>query len=197
MKRDAARTRQRIFDAAVVEFSAKGFAGARMDKIADRAQINKRLIYLYWGNKQQLYAAILSEKVSGLHEIFAGAAGPPGHRLVRYFEGARKDPSLVRLSEWEALTLKRTIMAGDERREAFRANVETVAKDQEDGLVTQAIEAKYLLLVFMALTGFPIAFPQNVRMITGLDWTDPAFQEGWRQCLTAVGRLLEASPSPT
>jgi len=62
---DAARirqpevTRQRILDAAVGEFSSRGLGGARIDAIAKRAGTNKRMIYHYFGNKDDLFLAAL------------------------------------------------------------------------------------------------------------------------------------------
>jgi AcrR family transcriptional regulator len=50
VSRDPGRTRRRILAAALAEFSAKGFAGARVDAIARRAKGNKRMLYHYFGN---------------------------------------------------------------------------------------------------------------------------------------------------
>lgn len=52
----------RILDAAVVEFAANGLVGTRIEAIAERAEINKRMIYQYFGSKELLYQAVL-EKV--------------------------------------------------------------------------------------------------------------------------------------
>lgn len=60
-KRDAARSKRAILDASLTEFSTLGYAGARIDAIADRAGVSKPLIYSYFGDKDQLYAAALRE----------------------------------------------------------------------------------------------------------------------------------------
>ncbi|MDR3437492.1 TetR/AcrR family transcriptional regulator [Telmatospirillum sp.] len=54
-----AASRERILDAAVAEFATQGFAGARVDAIALRAGINKRMLYAYVGNKKALWLAAL------------------------------------------------------------------------------------------------------------------------------------------
>lgn len=59
--RDAEATRARILQAAYDEFATKGLAGARVDEIAERACINKRMIYVYFGNKEQLFGTVLEE----------------------------------------------------------------------------------------------------------------------------------------
>jgi AcrR family transcriptional regulator len=55
----AAATRQRILDAALAEFAAKGLAGARVDEIASRAGANKRMLYAHFGSKEELWLTTL------------------------------------------------------------------------------------------------------------------------------------------
>lgn len=57
--RDPDRTRAAILAAATAEFAAKGFGGARVDGIAERAGVNKRMLYHYFGAKDDLYLAVL------------------------------------------------------------------------------------------------------------------------------------------
>jgi AcrR family transcriptional regulator len=57
----------RILAAAAVEFAARGYAGARVDRIARRARVNKAMLYYHFGSKQALYRALL-------RETFAAAA---------------------------------------------------------------------------------------------------------------------------
>ena len=59
--RDPVASRGRILAAAKAEFARKGLAGARVDTIAERACINKRMIYHYFGSKNDLYLAVLEE----------------------------------------------------------------------------------------------------------------------------------------
>jgi AcrR family transcriptional regulator len=57
--RDPERTRAVILAAATAEITAKGLGGARVDEIAERAGVNKRMIYHYFGDKEGLYLAVL------------------------------------------------------------------------------------------------------------------------------------------
>lgn len=57
--RDPERTRAVILAAATAEITAKGLGGARVDEIAERAGVNKRMIYHYFGDKDGLYLAVL------------------------------------------------------------------------------------------------------------------------------------------
>ena len=60
-KRDPDASRERILAAATEEFATKGFGDARVDEIARRAGINKRMLYHYFGNKDELFQAVLEE----------------------------------------------------------------------------------------------------------------------------------------
>ncbi len=57
--RDPDATRQAILAAATDEFADHGLGGARVDRIAERAGINKRMLYYYFGNKDDLFLAVL------------------------------------------------------------------------------------------------------------------------------------------
>src|SRR4051812_2274431 len=57
--RDPERTRAAILAAAMEEFTTSGLNGARVDAIAKRARVNKRMIYHYFGDKEGLYLAVL------------------------------------------------------------------------------------------------------------------------------------------
>jgi AcrR family transcriptional regulator len=59
--RDADRTRERILRAAMAEFAAHGFGGARMEAIAERSGVDKKLIYYYFDNKDELFLAVLEQ----------------------------------------------------------------------------------------------------------------------------------------
>jgi TetR/AcrR family transcriptional regulator len=57
--RDPERTSTAILAAATKEFAERGYGGARIDAIAARANINKRMLYHYFGGKDALYVAVL------------------------------------------------------------------------------------------------------------------------------------------
>jgi AcrR family transcriptional regulator len=58
-KRNPKKTARDILDAATSEFAENGFGGARIDVIAERATSNKRMIYHYYGGKDDLFLAVL------------------------------------------------------------------------------------------------------------------------------------------
>lgn len=68
IKRDPEGTRRRILMAAAEEFANGGLFGARVDQIARRAETNERMLYYYFGSKEQLFTAVLEHAFSALTE---------------------------------------------------------------------------------------------------------------------------------
>jgi AcrR family transcriptional regulator len=57
--RDAEATKRRILKASKTEFARHGYGGARVDRIAKAARTNKRMLYYYYGSKEDLFLAAL------------------------------------------------------------------------------------------------------------------------------------------
>jgi TetR/AcrR family transcriptional regulator len=81
MGRPATVSPGRILAAAAVEFAALGYSGARVDRIARRARVNKAMIYYHFGSKQALYRELLrstfAQVAARLREVAASGAPPP------------------------------------------------------------------------------------------------------------------------
>lgn len=67
-QRDADRSQGIILAAARDEFAENGLGGARMDRIAERAALNKRLIYYYFSDKEALFQAVLEQAYRDIRE---------------------------------------------------------------------------------------------------------------------------------
>ena len=70
-QRDKERTRADILAVATREFADKGYTGARVDEIAARTSTTKRMIYYYFGGKEQLYLAVLEQAYSEIRSLEA------------------------------------------------------------------------------------------------------------------------------
>lgn len=66
--RDPERTRADVLAVATEVFADSGYSGARIDEIARRTRTTKRMIYYYFGGKEQLYLAVLEEAYRGIRE---------------------------------------------------------------------------------------------------------------------------------
>ena len=100
------RTKELLLAAATEEFSAKGLAGARVDRIAAAAGVNKERIYQYFGKKDELFDAVLAaEMVRVMTEVPITGSGPEafGEYAGRLFDRHTTDGVLPRLLFWEGL----------------------------------------------------------------------------------------------
>jgi AcrR family transcriptional regulator len=103
-RNDSERTRTNIIDVATREFSEKGLSGARIDEIADKTNSSKRMIYYYFGSKDELYRAALSRSYSGMrdNEMAADFESLPAVEAMRAhversFDYQTRHPEFARL----------------------------------------------------------------------------------------------------
>ena len=186
-------TSQRILEAAIEEFTEHGLAGARVDRIADRAGANKQLLYRHFGNKEGLFDAAVRAMVSRFDQIRRTLPDTLEARLPYYFERATDDQQWVRLLEWEALQMgDGPAVNEDERRAHMEKAVEGVRADQAAGILPGDLDPGQLFLSFQALAAHPSAFPQMTRFITGMKPTDPEFRAQRTEFLRRLGRYLSA-----
>jgi AcrR family transcriptional regulator len=102
-RRDAQATRRRILLAAVVEFAEHGLAGGRVDRIAQAAETNVRMIYAYFKNKDGLFDASLAYAI----EAMADTVPPRPDDLPAWagelFDYHQRDPTALRMHMWAQL----------------------------------------------------------------------------------------------
>jgi TetR/AcrR family transcriptional regulator len=81
MPRPARVSPEQILDAAAREFAERGYAGARVDRIARRAAVNKAMLYYHFASKRQLYRTLLrgmfARAADRLNAVASSAAAPP------------------------------------------------------------------------------------------------------------------------
>jgi AcrR family transcriptional regulator len=189
--RNPARSRERILKAAFREFAAQGLAGARVDRIARSAAINKRMLYHYFGGKEDLFREVLRRKMAQRQAWGSATPDEPAGSLPYWFELILRDPDWIRLLEWEALQFgeKRLIDEGPRSR-ATAAAVERIRLRQKRGHLAEDLPAEHMLLAMLALTWFPLAFPQLTRLITGRGPSTAAFRAGHKAFLREFARAF-------
>jgi TetR/AcrR family transcriptional regulator len=189
--RNPERSRERILSAALKEFSAKGFAGARVDVIARRASINKRMLYHYFGDKEELFKAVLRRKISQRQAWADNLSGEPEETLPFWFEAACKDADWVRLFQWEALQGNwEKVIDEEERLEATTRGLQRIRQRQARGQISADLDPRHVMLTMRSLTMFPVAFPQLTRLITGQSVFDPQFQQDRMEFLKKIAAIL-------
>jgi TetR/AcrR family transcriptional regulator len=191
--RNPQRTRERILKAAFKEFAAKGFAGARVDVIARRADINKRMLYHYFGDKEGLFREVLRRKIAQRQAWGAATPNHPAESLPYWFDLACRDAGWIRLLEWEALQfVQKRLIDEDKRREAVGGAVERIRRRQETGHLSNEFAPKQILLAMISLTWFPLAFPQLTRLITGQSVSDARFRTEQKDFLRQFAAAFQA-----
>lgn len=126
--RDPEATKDRLLRTAERLFVEKGYDLARVDEIAAQAQVNKRMLYAYFTDKEGLYLAILETNFSRMLDCLEEASKQQSdprsdaERLVRtYFRFLAENPSFVRLVAWESLRYGRS--AGRVLSHTYRASL--------------------------------------------------------------------------
>jgi TetR/AcrR family transcriptional regulator len=195
--RDLARTRERILRAALAEFSAKGFAGARTDAIARRARINKRMLYYCVGPKQALYSEVLRRKIAEKSESIKTTPDDFGRALIHWYDAGCHDIDWIRMLEWEALGPRPARMIAErERRGLFLEALTSLRGPQRRGDIPASVDLTQLFISIIALAAFPVAFPQMTQLCTGRMPTDPRFQRERRRFLRWLAACVASGSAP-
>jgi TetR/AcrR family transcriptional regulator len=186
-KRDPERTRERILDAAVVEFGEHGFAGARISAIARRAGVNEQLISYYFDSKEGLYRALQQR----WQMISADASSPelPIADVVAAFLLLNVEQrSFARLLAWDGLA--HTGSDAVEPDAYFTEMVEELLRRQRAGELADDLDPAYVLLMLFAATLAPTVIPQIAQRLTGLSADSSQFQEAYAEQLRRVVERL-------
>jgi AcrR family transcriptional regulator len=148
---DIEQTKCRLLDAAGEEFASFGFAGARIDRIAVRAGVNKERIYPYFGSKAGLFEAVISHQMDqGLDEVpLTGEGAEAVARFAGdYFDASVGNPKLARLTAWEGL--ERSEPVGVEKRTARAAIKSAAIEKAVPGLGRDAAQDVLLTIVSLS-----------------------------------------------
>ena len=187
--RDPGRTRHRILDAALKEFSARGFAGARIEGIARRAKVNKRMLYHYFGDKEGLFRAVLRHKICDRRSRIEAQMpeSDTASSLPLWFRQNCRDIDWVRLLAWESLQARGDAVLDERerRRLALRAAAR-IRQKQAAGHLRKDVPAAHLQLAKVSLTMFPMALPQLARLILGRSPHSPRFQKEYARSLETI-----------
>jgi TetR/AcrR family transcriptional regulator len=110
------KSRQRILKVAIRLFARKGFSGTSVDEIVEKAGVNKRMVYHYFGNKEKLYQAVLTTEYKKLETLELETLHPedPIEKIIPdivsgYFSFVQTNPKFVQLLLWENLNLGRNL----------------------------------------------------------------------------------------
>ncbi|MEW5353443.1 TetR family transcriptional regulator [Streptomyces sp. 16-176A] len=188
--RDPEATKARIYEAAVAEFARHGVAGARIDRIAAQAKANKQLIYAYFGNKDQLFSQVLSRSMVDLAAAVPVDADDIGGWIDRLLDYHAAHPEFLRLLFWEGIEYGVAELPDEaERQDHYARKVAAVQDGQDRGVLSDAIPARDLMFLLMALADWAAVVPQIQRILVGAADTD---QDRLRASVKEAARRLVA-----
>ena len=192
--RDLNRTREKILAAALAEFSARGFAGARVDAIARRARVNKRMLYYCFGAKQDLYREILRRKIAERSEWLEATPDDFAGALAHIYLSGGADIDFVRLMEWEAIDSGgRKCIAEAERRALFEKAVARLRRAPAQGIDSPRRQSHSTFHFDAVARAVPARHAQVIRLIQGMEPTDPRFMRQRGNFLHWLGDRLAKS----
>jgi AcrR family transcriptional regulator len=145
---DATDTKRRLLQAAFEEFSARGLAGARVDRIAAAANANKQAIYAHFGNKDDLFDRVIDDRIRELVDAVPFSPEDlPGYAAAT-FDYLKKHPKLIRLTMWRYLERGVRFEGRDERE---NEKTRQIAEAQRAAQLTSTPAPADLLAIVSAL----------------------------------------------
>ena len=192
--RDSQATKELLLAAATAEFAEHGLAGARIDRIGERAGVNKRLLYVYFGDKQQLFDVVLERQLEQLvAAVPFDATDLPGFAAAR-FDYMLANPETARLVNWRIFD--RAVPAEWERR-GFKARVDAVAAAQREGKLRSDIRAIDMYAIVLRMSESWLGAPPALKDAAGKNPLSPKRVNEHRDALLgAVRSVAEAGKKP-
>lgn len=187
VRRNANRTREKILQAAITEFAAEGYSGARVDAICRAARANPRMLYHHFGDKDRLYVAVLESVLGDLRreelklevdhiDPLAGMM-----RLFDFIHGHfGSHPELINLLSGENLLrarfLKHSVAAPIVASPLIELIGSLLRRGVKQGSIRRGIDPLHLYVMMVALSYF---HRSNAHTLTAIFRTD-LFSAAWQ-----------------
>ncbi|TFD54606.1 TetR/AcrR family transcriptional regulator [Cryobacterium frigoriphilum] len=200
-RRDPERTKREILEVATAEFAASGFAGARVDRIAELTRTTKRMIYYYFESKEGLYLQVLEKAYALIRTVereldVAGLSPVDGLRALAEFtyDHHTSHPDFIRLVNIENIHRAQHISQS-----TIIHDLNSTAIDTLDGLLRRGIaagefrtdiDALDLHAMISAYCVFHVANRYTFRTLFGRDLLEPERHSYYRRL---VGDMIVAT----
>ena len=196
-QRDPEATKLDILEVATQEFAQHGFHGGRVDEIAAKTKTTKRMIYYYFGGKEQLYTAVLERAYASIRaaeqELVVDASDPKAaiRRLAELtVDHHESHPDFIRLVSIE------NVARAEHMTDATFADLnspvlaligEILERGYADGIFTRQVEPLDLHLLISSFAFFRVANRFTIKAVFGRDMLDPVQRQHYR---TMLGDLV-------
>jgi AcrR family transcriptional regulator len=193
-QRDAERTRSEILEVATREFAEHGLAGARVDEIAARTRTTKRMIYYYFGGKEQLYIEVLEAAYARIRsverEVDVEHLDPREaiRRLAELtFDHHDSHPEFIRLVSIEnihhAEHMRKSKRLANLNHPAIALIERILERGHADQLFRRDVDAIDVHMVISSFCVFRVANRHTFRTLFERDLTDPDRRDHYRRML--------------
>jgi AcrR family transcriptional regulator len=193
-RRDAEQTRAEILQIAADEFAEHGFAGARVDRIAAQMRTTKRMIYYYFGSKEDLYLAVLERAYAAIRraeqEIDVDHLDPISaiRRLAELtFDHHEANPSFLRLVSIEnihrAEHLRRSSQIANLNVPAIDLIARILERGYASGAFVRRVDAIDLHMMISAFCVFRVSNQHTFGVLFDRDLTSPDLRDRYRKML--------------
>lgn len=174
--------RQRLIDTARDLFATHGYNGVSVREVVGEAGLSQRMVYHYFGSKEELYRAVLEDVFSRLEALELDTLTTPQSpdRMIEavlqvYFQFLKDNPAFVRLLLWENLQpvepLESTFPGGV-KRHMLSLLRDTIAQGEQASQLRTGLEPAHLLVQIIGLSLIYFSNRHTLSASLGLDFTD-------------------------
>lgn len=196
-RRDPDGTRARIMEAALAEFAANGYAGARVDRISRRAKTFDRMLYYHFGNKEALFRLVLERSYEDLWAAeetlaLAGAEPVEGIRQLIAFTWNYyyAHPEFIRLLNSENLqrgrNLRKSARVGKLSSPFIRILEDLLQRGARAGVFRRDVDPVQLYITIASLGYFYLSNRYTLSRFLDLDLVDAGRRAAWLGHITRV-----------
>ena len=186
-KRNADRTRERLLRAAIAEFAANGYSGARVEAICRAARANPRMLYHHFGDKDGLYLSVLEHVIGDLRREelkLAVDQAEPLAGMIHLFEFIQRHfgehPELIQLLSGENLLHARFLRRSDMAPILTSPLIDLIAvllrRGERRGVIRRGIDPLHLYVMMVALSYFHRSNAYTLSAIFRADLQAPAWK---------------------
>jgi AcrR family transcriptional regulator len=193
----AEQVRERILEVASKEFARSGLGGARVDRIAEQAGVNVRMLYYYYGSKDDLFLAVLERAYAAIREAEQGLEldqldpVEAVRRLVRFTWGFQLEhPEFITLLNSENLHKGRHLAQSKLVAGLHSRLLELIGRLLERGATSgdfrRGVDPMQLYITIAGLGYFYLSNRHTLSAIFGRDLMAPRYREARMNHMTEV-----------
>jgi TetR/AcrR family transcriptional regulator len=205
--RDPERTKEEILVVSTQEFAERGFAGARVDEIANRTRTTKRMIYYYFGSKERLYTAALQRAYEDIRVIESNVdvehLDPVSaiRKLAQLtFDRHEANPNFSRLISQENVQRAQFVKKANGfpglERPIIRILESVLERGRADGVFVREIDALDVHMLISSFCFFRINNRFTFAASFGRDLVEPSRRAGYREMIGDVVVDYLTTPAP-